>query len=177
MLNAAVMPTTQRIGEAPIENYSGEAGNELRKKLRANAGSDQEHGGERHGDEKFYLVMQQAAVVKEPDDREHRGACEDADDLLQRRVMPCEQHGKNEAQVNGDAAEQRDGIQMNFARAGLIHHAVAQRQMPDGHGEAQRRKQRDGERDQLRVIQHRYFSRVGWDTQRLRRLQQNALAR
>ena len=54
--------------EAPIENQSANSGNELRKKLRANAGSDQENGGERHADEKFYLVMQQAAVVEESDD-------------------------------------------------------------------------------------------------------------
>ena len=72
--------------------------------------------------------------------REQRGAGEDADDLLLRRVMPREQHGEDEAEINGDAAEQRDGIEMNFARPGLIHHPVAQRQLPDRHGEAQRRE-------------------------------------
>ena len=70
-----------------------------------------------------------------------------------RRVVPREQHGEYEAQVNSDAAEQRNGIQMNFARTGFIHHAVAQRQMTNRHGEAQRREQRDGEGDQFRVIE------------------------
>ena len=54
--------------EAPIEKQTDGAGKELRKKLRANAGSDQENSSERHADEKFYLVMQQAAVVEEADD-------------------------------------------------------------------------------------------------------------
>src|SRR5580704_8660241 len=140
--------------EAPIEKQTNGAGKELRKKLRANAGSDQENGGERHADEKFYLVVQQAAVVEEADDGEQRGAGKDADDLLLRRVVPREQHCEYEAQVNSDAAEQRDGIQMNFARPGFIHHAVAQREMTDGHGEPERGEQRDGEGDQFSVIEH-----------------------
>ncbi len=126
----------------------------MRKKLRANARSNQKNGGERHADEKFYLMMQQAAIVKKTDDRQQRGAGQDSDDLLQRRVMPREQHGENEAQINGDAAEQRDGIQMNFARPGFIHHPVAQRQMANGHGEAQRCEQRDGEGDQFSMLRH-----------------------
>ncbi len=136
MLNAAVMPTTHKTVRHQSRNRSDGAGNELRKKLRANAGSDQENSSERHADEKFYLVMQQAAVVEEADDGEQRGAGEDADDLLLRRVVPREQHGEYEAQVNSDAAEQRDGIQMNFAGPGFIHHAVAQREMTNRHGEA-----------------------------------------
>src|SRR5271156_4271060 len=134
-------------GEAPIESQSANSENELRKKLRANAGSDQENGGERHGGEKFYLVMQQPAVVKEADNGDQRGAGQDADDLLHRRVMPRKQHSEDEAQINGDPAQQRNGIQMNFARPGFIHHAVAQREMADGHGEPQRREQCDGEGD------------------------------
>src|SRR5271155_2464705 len=141
-------------GEAPIESQSANSENELRKKLRANAGSDQENGGERHGGEKFYLVMQQPAVVKEADNGDQRGAGQDADDLLHRRVMPRQQHSEDEAQINGDAAEERNGIQMNFARPGFIHHAEAQRQIANRRGEPQRREQRDGEGDQFRVVEH-----------------------
>src|SRR5271156_3354504 len=113
MLNAAVMPTTHktvrhqsRINPAGLGKNCEKScaripeairktaiGKELRKKLRANPGSDQENGGERHAHEKFYLVMQQAAVVQEANDRQQRSAGEDADDLLQGRVVPRQQHG------------------------------------------------------------------------------------
>ena len=69
-------------GEAPIEDEAGDAGNELRKELRADAGRDQENRGDGHADEEFHLVMEQAAVVEEADDGEQRSSGEDAEDLL-----------------------------------------------------------------------------------------------
>ena len=154
MLNAAVMPTTHKTVRHQSRTNPPKPGNELRKKLRANARSNQKNSRQRHAHEKLYLVMQQPAIIQKADQRQQRSARQNPDDLLQRRVMPREQHREDEAQVNRDPAEQRDGIQMNFARPGLIHHPVTQRQLPNRHSEAQRREQRHGERDQFRVLRH-----------------------
>ena len=76
------MPTTQTTVRQQSRTMPAVPGTNSRKKLRANSGDDQKHRGERHPDEKLYLVMKQAAVVEESDDREQRGAGENADDLL-----------------------------------------------------------------------------------------------
>src|SRR5580658_5554161 len=90
-------PDDPKNSKAPVDDQSGKARNVLRKKLRANAGSNQKNGGKRHRDEKFYLVMQQTAIIKKADDGQQSGAGKDADNLLQRRVVPREHHAKNEA--------------------------------------------------------------------------------
>ena len=56
--------------EAAIENDAGDPGNELRKNLRADSGSEQEQRRDGHADEQLDLMMQQAAVVQEADDSE-----------------------------------------------------------------------------------------------------------
>ena len=57
-------------------------------------------------------MVKQAAVVEETDDREKRGAREDAENLRQRHVVQSEKHSENEAQVDGDAAEQAESGSM-----------------------------------------------------------------
>ena len=138
--------------EAPVEDQSGHAGHELRKKLRADAGSDQENRGKRHADEEFHLMMEQPAVVEEPDDSEQSGSGENAYNLLLGYAVAREQNRQHKSEIHGDAAEQRDGAYMNFARPGLIHHAVAQRQMPHRHRKSQRSQKRHCEGDDFGVI-------------------------
>ena len=94
--------------EAPVEDQSGHAGHELRKKLRANAGSDQENRGKRHADEEFHLMMEQAAVVEEPDDSEQSGSGENAYNLLLGNAVAREQNRQHKSEIHGDAAEKRD---------------------------------------------------------------------
>ena len=139
-------------GEAPIEREAGDAGNELRKKLRADAGSDQENGGDRHADEEFDLMVEQAAVVKEADDGEQGGSGEDADDLLLGDAVAGEENREHEAEVNRGAAQERNRIDVDFPRAGLVHHAVAEGQVADGDGERERGQQGHGEGDNFGVI-------------------------
>ena len=138
-------------GEAPIKHQAGDAGNELRKKLRAYTRSDQKNRGDGHADEKFHLVVEQAAVVQEPDDREQRGAGQDAHDLLLGNVVAREQNRQHKAEIDSDAAQQRYWVYVDFARPGLVHHSVAQRQMAHRYGQRQRGQQGHGESNDFGV--------------------------
>ncbi len=77
-----------------------------------------------------------------------RGARQDSHDLpLRHSVVQREQNRQDKRKVDGDAAEQRHGLDVNFARAGLVHHSEMQRQTPHGHRQPQRGDQRDGKSD------------------------------
>ena len=94
MLNEAVMPTTQRTVKQPSKMTAGIPGNKMGKKLRANSGSKQQQRGDRHADEELHLMMQQSAVIEEPDDCQKRGAGENSDDLLLRHAVQRKQNGQ-----------------------------------------------------------------------------------
>ncbi len=57
-------------GEAPIENQSAAPGMNCEKSCARMPEAIRKIAGERHANEKFYLVMQQPAVIEEADERE-----------------------------------------------------------------------------------------------------------
>ena len=81
MLNAAVMPTTQKTVKPMSRITPASAGNELREKLRPDSGRNQQKRRDGHAHEKLDLVMQQAAVVEEPVPRDQCAAGDDAGHL------------------------------------------------------------------------------------------------
>ena len=155
MLKDAVMPTTQTTVRQPVEHDARGSGNEFRENLSANSGGEQEQRGHGHPDEQFDLVMQQAAVVEQSDHREQRGAGENSDDLLMRRAAEREQNGEHESEIDGDAAEQRNGAEVDFARAGMVHHPVTQREAANRDGQKQRADKGHGKGDQIGRDGHR----------------------
>ena len=92
----------------------------------------------RHGDEELDLMMQPSAIVQKTDRGDQRRAGDDAGALRARRAVEGEQNRQHHAAVHGEAAEQRNRLEMNLARSGKIDHADAQRERADRHGEHQR---------------------------------------
>ena len=72
-----------------------------------------------------------------------------------RRAVEREQKREHEAEINGDAAEQRNGPEMDFARAGIVHHPVTQREAANRDREEKRSDERDGKGDQIGRDGHR----------------------
>ena len=70
--------------------------------------------------------------------------------------MAGKQQGQDETEVNGDSTEERDRVQVHLARSGLIDHSEAQRQMANGHGQPQRRRQRNREHNNFGTNRHFY---------------------
>ena len=78
-------------------------------------------------------MVQKAAVVEDANGGDQRGAGEDAFDLGARGAIENEEHGNHDGAIHGQAAQKRNGREMNFARAGQVHHADAQSQGAHGH--------------------------------------------
>src|ERR1700722_8303040 len=100
--------------------------------------------------------MQQAAVIQESNNRQQSGAGEHADNLLLGNAVACEQKREHETQENRDPAGERNRIQVHLPRSRLIDHAEAQREMANGHSEAQRRRQRNYKHDCFGTNRHFY---------------------
>src|SRR5271169_3803282 len=98
-------------------------------------------------------MMQHATVVEEADHRKKRRARKNADGLLARRRVRCDQHRQREAEVNGHTAKQGNRFQMHFARPGLVHKAGAQGKAAHGHGQSSGGEKRDEKRQQITVHQ------------------------
>ena len=93
MLKAAVMPTTQKMVKHDVEDDSSECPGRSCEKICARMPETiRNTAASGHADEKFDLMMEQAAVVQEADDGDEGSARENADDLLQRRAVQCEQN-------------------------------------------------------------------------------------
>jgi hypothetical protein len=88
MLKEAVMPTTQ----ITVKKISRTVPSVPGKNWMKNCAWIQ-----RHADEKFYLVVQQAAVIQKSDEGEQRCAREDAGNLLQRNLANCEDDAEYES--------------------------------------------------------------------------------
>ena len=132
------MPTTQSNREADIENDARERPGQTPRKTGRESRKRQEERGNRHADEKFYLVMKQAAVVEEADCREQCGARENSDNCWSGTPSKREQYGENKSEIDRNAAEQRHGSDVDFARARMVHHSVTQGEAADGDGEQER---------------------------------------
>jgi len=98
--------------------------------MEPNPGREKEQCRNGHRDEEFHLVMKESAIIQKSDEREQGRARENADNLARRRLTQRDQNGENKPAINCNAAEKRDRLQMNFPRAGLVHQADAQREMP-----------------------------------------------
>jgi hypothetical protein len=112
--------------------------NDQAEVLSVNAADEKNHGGQRHADKKFYLMMEPAAVVEETNNGDESGAADDADNLGARGAVENNQDGQHHAAINCQATEKWDGFQVNLTRSGQIHHAKANSQRPDGHCQKER---------------------------------------
>ena len=88
-----------------------------------NAGHRQDAGRDGHADEKLDLVMQPAAVVQDAGDGEQSSTRENGKDFGAKVTADREDDCKKESEVNGQAPKQRDWLQVDFARARMVHHA------------------------------------------------------
>ena len=111
-------------------------------------------------------MMKQAAIVEQADAGEQCGAGENSDDLLVRYAAQGEQNGEHESEVDRDAAKQWNRIEMDFARAGTVHHTVVQREAAHRDGEQESADERDGKTDQSGGKGHRVTSRPVMEHQR-----------
>ena len=130
-------PDDPEDGEAVIQHHAKRAGNQKRDNSGADTRGNQEQCCDRHTDEELHLMMEESAVVEEADDREQRGSRKNADNLLLGRSVQREQDGQDEAEIHADPAEQRDRLEMDFARAGLVDHSIEQGIVAHGDGEAE----------------------------------------
>jgi len=121
--------------EAAVEHRTCRAGNELREKLSADSGRQQKQRGDGHADEKLHLMVKQASVVEESDGGDQRRASENGRNLVLRHVAERKEDRENESEIDGDAAQQRNRLEMNLARPRMVHHAVTQGEMTNGHRE------------------------------------------
>ena len=122
--------------------------NENLENLRVNSAGEKNSGGERHGDEQFDLVMQPAFVVEEADGGDERGAGDDAERFERARAVEREQNREHDAALHREAAEERNRLQVDFARSGQIDHADAQSERANRDGEHQRCEKSDNEGQQ-----------------------------
>ena len=163
-----MMPTTQNDRETAVQDHAERAVDEHREKLRADAGRQQETCARGHANEELHLVVKHAAVVEQADGGEQRGAGKNARDLLLRRAAQRKNDGKDKAKIDGDAAEERNRFEVNFARPGAIDHAVVERKAANGNGETQRSEKRDRECDQIGVGRHGLLKIVSAEKRRSR---------
>ena len=98
---ALVMPITQTSVMHDVQPVA--------KELDLNAAVDQD---QRCGDlaDQFDIAAQSPAVIDQPHEADHRGADEDADDLVDIAPIAEEEQGHNEGDVDGGAAQQRHGV-------------------------------------------------------------------
>ena len=105
--------------------------------LCVNAAGEENARRERHGDEEFDLVMQPSAIIQEPDGGDQSSARHDAGALRARRAVERKQNRQHHPAVHGEAAEQRNRLEMHLARSGEVDHADAQRECAHRHRQHQ----------------------------------------
>ena len=86
--------------------------------LGVNSAGEKDCGGEGHGDEQFYLMVQPAFVVEEADGGDECCAGDDADTLGAGGAVEGEEDGEHDGAPHGEAAEKRDRLEVDFARTG-----------------------------------------------------------
>ena len=93
------------------------------------AGHDQERGGQELADQ-LEPRAQAAAVVPQAEERHQAGADQDADQLVQAEAVAEQQQGGDEGGIDGQSAHQWNGLDVDFAGAGLVGDPKPQRQVP-----------------------------------------------
>ena len=81
--------------------------------------------------------MQPAFVVEEADGGDERCAGDDAEALSAGGAVEREQNGEHDGAPHREATEERNRLQVYFARSGQIDHADAQGERANGNREHQ----------------------------------------
>jgi hypothetical protein len=114
--------------------------------MRANSRCEEQPRGNWHGNKQLHLVVKQAAVIEEADERKQRRACKNADNLAGSRSVHGNQNSEDKTAVDGNAAEQRNRLEMNFARAWFVHKTYAKSELANRRREPDRGEKRDQKR-------------------------------
>ena len=158
MLKDAVIPTTQTRVSAVSAQIPRRSRPNVGENLSADARNEQDDRRGGHGSEQLDLMMEQAAVVQNADDGDKRRARVNADHLRQRGAVHRHEQRDQHAQINRQAAEQRHRLDVHFARARMIHHPDAQRELPHRNGEPHGGNQANSKCNQARIHEKTKFS-------------------
>src|SRR5271170_6544149 len=99
--------------------------------------------------------MEQTAVIEKTDYRDERRPRENSYDLPACGFVHRDQNREREPAINRHSAEQRNRLDVNFARPGLVHQTGAQREAAHRRSQCDRSEKRDKKRQQITV--HRSF--------------------
>src|SRR5271156_12297 len=99
--------------------------------------------------------MKQSAVIEKTDHRDERRPREDSDDLPSRGCVHRDENREREPAINRHATEQRNRLDVNFARPWLVNQADTQGEAAHRCSQCDRSEKRDKKRQQITV--HRSF--------------------
>ncbi len=139
------MPTTQTTVSTVSAQIPGVPGQSFEKTSARIPEISRITAASGHRSEQFDLMMEQAAIVQYADNGDERRARVYADHLRQRGAVHGYQQRDQHAQINRQPAEQRHRLDVHLARARVIDHPDAQRELPHGNGETHRSDQANGE--------------------------------
>ena len=80
-------------------------------------------------------MMQQAAIVERADDQQQRGSRKDCENLAQRFARFGYHKPQKHGGVDGNSAQQRNGLEVDFSRTRSIHHTYVNGELPHRQGD------------------------------------------
>ena len=113
-------------GEDAVENVADPSADEDAENLGVDAAEKQNRGSQGHAEEEFYLMVQPAAIVEDTYRGDQGSGGENAFNLSAGGAVKHEEYGNHHRAVHGQAAEKRNGTEMDLARAGQVDHADTQ---------------------------------------------------